>query len=84
MIVTNYELQTIACTVCREVVEIRRSMLMNDQHALLEKVDEIKHDHRECSADPDNPERAALNRKFRKNIEREMARMDKTTQRSAA
>lgn len=73
MILTNLDLQAIGCTVCQEIIEIPRR-LMRDQHGLLEMVDEIKHDHRECTADPDNPKLAAANRAFRKAIEREMAR----------
>jgi hypothetical protein len=73
VITTNVHEQWIGCTVCQELYEIPRRLL-RDQHDLVEMVDEIKHDHRECAADPDNPKLAAANRAFRKAVEREFAR----------
>lgn len=73
MIVTNHELQTIACTVCRVVVEIPRRC-MSDPWLVTAAAEEIERDHRECAEHADNPSMARLHRRFRKNMEREMKR----------
>lgn len=73
MIVTNLQLQAMHCDVCNECYEIPRRM-MRDQHALLMMSESLKHDHRECAANPANPTLAAASRIFRKRVQRELAR----------
>jgi hypothetical protein len=75
MIVTDMSMQTVRCTVCKEVHEIPRQLL-RDQHGLLEMTDEIRRDHRECAANPDNLKLAIAHRMFRKRIEHELAKGD--------
>jgi hypothetical protein len=69
----NIAEQWVGCQVCTEVHEIPRRLL-RDPEQLLNFVDEVKHDHRECAANPDNPHLAKLNRDFRKRTEREARR----------
>lgn len=73
LIVTDLHLQAMHCDVCKAVYEIPRR-LMRDQHALLEMVEELKADHRECAENPGNPRLAAAGRMFRKRLELELAR----------
>ena len=69
MILIDLQLQVIVCDVCREELEIKRSLLRN-QHALLELKDETRKDHRECAQFPHDVERATRERDFRKRLER--------------
>ena len=73
MILIDLQLQVIVCDVCREELEIKRSLL-RDQHALLELKDETKKDHRECAQFPHDVERAIRERGYRKRLQREMAK----------
>ena len=68
-ILVDLDNQVLTCRVCREQKSIPRPLL-RDQHNLLELVDDIAVDHRECAADPADAERAKRNRTWRKGLER--------------
>lgn len=75
MILIDLHLQVIVCTICREELELKRSLL-RDQHALLELKDATKKDHRECAQYPHDLERAARERSFRKRVQREIEKAE--------
>ncbi len=72
--------QVMHCRVCSEPTEIPRC-LMRDQDGLLQMAEYLADDHRECAANPDNPQLARLSREFRKRVHREN---DKAAARKAA
>ena len=69
-ITTDLHTQVMTCCVCGESAEIPRKLL-RDQHALLEKVDNMGAEHRECRDYRAHPHMARLSRQFRKGIQRE-------------
>ena len=68
-IAVDLDNQVMTCRVCRDEKAIPRPLL-RDQHALLELVDEVAADHRECAAHPADPAKARRNRTWRKGLER--------------
>lgn len=71
MIVRNGNLQCLECDECGEQVEIRRSLL-RDQHAMLELLETTAKEHEPCEEFKGDPERAALERKYRASMKEEM------------
>ncbi len=68
---TNLAEQFLRCRVCTEIDEIPRRIL-RDPEQVLNLVEEVVHDHRECGRYADNPAMAKLQRDFRKRVDREM------------
>ena len=70
-ITTNLAQQFLHCRVCHEVHEIPRKVL-RDPEQVLNMLEDVIHDHRECAANPTNPHMAKLEREYRKRVEREL------------
>jgi hypothetical protein len=73
-IVADLHSQVIHCCVCEVDRPIPRSLLRNEAGALVEFVDQVQLDHRECVEHVGNPDLARLSREFRKRLEREQQR----------
>jgi hypothetical protein len=71
MIARDDGLQCLECTVCGEVLELRRKDLRNPERMLALK-EEMSLEHGPCEEFPEDPERARAERHYRAGMRAEM------------
>ncbi|MDP9039817.1 MAG: hypothetical protein M3O02_11190 [Acidobacteriota bacterium] len=73
MIVKNEREQWIGCSICKELVELKRKTLQNTETVLM-MVEQMKEEHKGCEQYKDDPRMARLQREFAVRMRREMER----------